>query len=134
MFVHTKLYLCPAKIIENNTLLSALQLSEIAVKGLQEIKAQDIVRLDLRKSSGAVTNYFIIATGTSDKHVQSLADSVQKFLKEQAKERPHSVEGMRQGEWVLLDYVNVVVHIFRNEKREFYRLENLWADAHAEKF
>jgi ribosome-associated protein len=114
-------------------LLSALQLSDIAVKGLQEIKAQDIVRLDLRKSNGAVSNYFIIATGTSDKHVQSLADSVQRFIKEATRERPLSVEGMRQGEWVLLDYVNVVVHIFREEKRDFYRLESLWGDARSER-
>ena len=110
-------------------LLDAQMLSAIAVEGLQEIKGQNIVRLDLRNSDGAVTEYFVICTGTSDRHVQSLAESVMKFVKEEAGEKPLSTEGLQHGEWVLLDYVNVVVHIFQQEKRDFYRLENLWGDA-----
>ena len=109
-------------------LLDAKALSDIAVKGLQEIKGQSITRLDLRESDGAVTDFFIICTGTSDKHVQSLAESVMEFMKKEG-EKPLSKEGMESGEWVLLDYVNVVVHIFQEDFRNFYRLESLWGDA-----
>lgn len=115
------------------THLDARSLSNIVIQGLQEVKARDIVRMDLRKSSGAVTEYFIICTGTSDTHIQALSDSVREFVKRDAREFPLSTEGMRSGEWVLMDYVNVVVHIFRQDRREFYRLENLWGDAHIER-
>ena len=115
------------------TTLDAKSLSDIAIQGLQEVKARDIVRMDLRKSNGAVTDYFIICTGTSDTHIQALAESVREFIKRDAREYPLSTEGMRSAEWVLMDYVNVVVHIFRQEKREFYRLENLWGDAPVER-
>ncbi|MDX2247481.1 MAG: ribosome silencing factor [Bacteroidia bacterium] len=113
-------------------LLDAQKLSDIAVKGLQEIKGQDIVRMDLRKTDGAITDYFIICTGTSDRHVQSLAESVMKMMSE-VKEKPLSKEGLQHGEWVLIDYGNVVVHIFQRGKREFYRLEDLWGDAKSQK-
>ena len=112
-------------------ILDAKALSDVAVKGLQEIKGKNIVRMDLRGSEGAVTDYFIICTGTSDKHVQALAESVLKIMKEVG-ERPISQEGFQTAEWILLDYVNVVVHIFQQEKREFYRLEKLWGDAQSE--
>ena len=117
--------------IENKT-LNATQLSDIALDGLKEIKGREIVRMDLRNTDGAIADYFVVCTGTSDKHVQSLADSVLKFTKEQAGERPFSVEGMQTGEWVLLDFINVVVHVFQKEKREFFRLEELWGDAEFE--
>ena len=114
-------------------LLDAKAISDIAVKGLDEKKGVNIVRMDLRKSDGAVTDFFVIATGSSDRHVQSLADSVMDELRK-AGERPISKEGLKEGEWILLDYVNVVVHIFLKDKREFYRLENLWGDADTESF
>ncbi|MEZ4827279.1 MAG: ribosome silencing factor [Bacteroidia bacterium] len=112
-------------------LLDAKSLSHVAVKGLQEIKGQDIVKMDLRKIDGAVTDYFVICTGTSDRHVQSLAESVMKFMSEVG-EKPISKEGLQHGEWVLLDYGTIVVHIFMREKRSFYRLEDLWGDARSE--
>ena len=114
-------------------LLDAQALSDLAVQGLQEIKGKSIIRMDLRESDGAVTDFFIICTGTSDKHVQSLADSVIDFLKKEG-ERPISKEGTESGEWILLDYVNVVVHIFQEETRQFYRLESLWGDAKIDTF
>jgi ribosome-associated protein len=113
--------------------LDSLNLSSIAIKGLQELKGQDIIRMDLRNTQGSVTDYFIICTGTSDKHVSSLAQSVMKFMEEEAGERSYSFEGMQKAEWVLIDYVNVVVHIFQREVRGFYRLEDLWGDAVFEK-
>lgn len=115
------------------TTLDAKSLSNIVIGALQDIKARDIIRMDLRQSSGAVTDYFIICTGTSDTHIQALADSVREVVKREARELPLSMEGVRAAEWVLIDYVNVVVHIFRQEKRDFYRLENLWGDADIER-
>ncbi|MEL6673670.1 MAG: ribosome silencing factor [Bacteroidota bacterium] len=114
-------------------LLDAKKLSEIAVKGLQEIKGRNIVRMDLRNSDGSVTDFFVICTGTSDKHVEALADSVVKEMSDLG-EKPISKEGFEHAEWILLDYVNVVVHIFLGDKREFYRLEGLWGDAEIERF
>jgi len=113
--------------------LDAKALSDLAVEGLQEIKGQEILRMDLRGVDGAVTDYFVLCTGTSDKHVQALAESVMDMARE-AGERPISKEGLDTGEWVLLDFVNVVVHVFQREQRLFYRLEDLWGDANFEAF
>ena len=112
-------------------LIDAKQLTEVAIEGLLEKKGQQIIRMNLKGVDGAVTDFFVICTGTSDRHVQSLAESV---LDEMAKsgEKPISKEGIQLGEWVLLDYVNVVVHIFQEKTREFYRLEALWGDAEKE--
>jgi len=85
-------------------------------------KAVDPVVLDLRGLSEA-TDYFVIASGTSDAHVRGMAEQLMTRL------APHHVEGLAQGRWVLLDYVDVVVHLFHPELREFYQLERLWADA-----
>lgn len=111
-----------------------LELADLAVKGLQEVKAKGIVRLDLTELETAVTDYFIIATGTSDRHVQSLANSIMDTMKEEAEEYTYSKEGMDKGEWVVLDYASVVIHIFQSQKRDFYRLESLWGDAEVERF
>lgn len=112
-----------------NNVLDARAQSDIIIAGLQEIKAQDIVRMNLSKLEGAISDYFVICTATSDKHAQALADSVEKFMKEKAKNRPNVREGYLAGEWILLDYVNVIVHIFLKDTRNFYRLEALWGDA-----
>lgn len=108
--------------------LESTQLSNVVIQGLEEIKGQDIVRMNLKNVESAICDFFIMCTGTSDRHVQSLADSVQKVMKE-VDERPISREGYELGEWLLLDYGSVIVHIFQKEKREFYRLEDLWGDA-----
>lgn len=113
--------------------LDSTALSEKVISGLQDIKGLDIVRMDLRQVSGAFSEYFVICTGTSDKHVQALASHVVDKLRELG-ERPLSREGERAGEWVLIDYVNVVVHIFQKSKREFFRLEKLWGDAQFDYF
>ncbi|GAB4404556.1 MAG: ribosome silencing factor [Bacteroidia bacterium] len=112
--------------------LDARALSEVAIHGLQEIKGKEILRMDLRKIGSAVSDYFILCTGTSDKHVQALADAVIEAMRAVG-ERPISKEGMNKGEWILLDFVDVVVHIFQRDTRAFYRLEDLWGDADCER-
>jgi ribosome-associated protein len=97
-----------------------------AVELLFDRKAEDVVVLDLRELSGA-TDFFLIATGRSDTHVSAIGDFVLGELKKEGV-RPFGVEGMRGGRWVLLDYVDFVVHIFHPAAREFYQLERLWGD------
>jgi len=94
---------------------------------LADRKAVDALVLDLRGLSGA-TDYFIIVSGTSDTHVRGMAEHLLEALNPRGV-RPHHVEGLAQGRWVLLDYVDFVVHVFHPELREFYQLERLWADA-----
>lgn len=110
------------------TIVESTELTHIVVDGLQELKGEDIILMDLRHLDSAVTDYFVICSGTSDRHVQALADSVLEKMKE-VEERPISQEGTQLGDWVLLDYVSIVVHIFRKEIRNFYRLEDFWGDA-----
>ena len=90
-------------------------------------KAQDVTLLDLRNLSSA-TDFFLIATGRSDTHVSAIADHMIDELKKEGV-RPAGVEGLRGGRWVLVDYVDFVVHIFHPAAREFYQLERLWGDA-----
>ncbi len=104
------------------------KLSEIIVHGMLEKKAEDVVVLDLREVKGAVADFFVIGTGNSDTQLDAIAESVEKEAK-QAGERPWHREGTQQKEWVLLDYVTVVAHIFMREQREFFSLEELWGDA-----
>ena len=102
---------------------------DVAIKGLQEVKGENIICIDLREVDNAVCDYFVVATGTSNTHVNALAASVKDELKEAMNERPWHSEGFGNAEWIILDYVNTVIHIFQNEAREFYNLEGLWADA-----
>ena len=98
-----------------------------AIELLHDRKAVDVALLDLRKVSSA-TDYFLIASGRSDTHVSSIGDHLVDELKNDGV-RPAGVEGMRGGRWVLVDYVDFVVHIFHPEARDFYQLERLWGDA-----
>ena len=105
------------------------ELSQIVAQGMVEKKAEDIVVLDLRKVKSAVADFFVIGSGSSDTQLDAIAESVEKEVKEQAGERPWHREGTQQKEWILLDYVSVVAHIFLRERREFFALEELWGDA-----
>jgi ribosome-associated protein len=100
---------------------------ENILRALDERKAVDVVALDLRQLSNS-TDYFIIASGTSDTHVKSVSKHVQNEL-EKIDRGPHHVEGRSSGHWALLDFLDVVVHVFHPETRKFYQLERLWADA-----
>lgn len=96
---------------------------------MKDNKANDIVVLDLRKVKNAVTDFFVICTGTSSTQIEGIAGSVTRLTRKELKERPWHQEGKGTSEWILLDYVNVVVHIFSQELRDFYEVEELWADA-----
>jgi len=102
-------------------------LVRVAFRAAGEKKAQDVKAIDIRGLS-SVTDYMIIATGTSDTNVRAIAEGVRERLLEKG-ERPFSLEGLREGSWVLLDYVDFVVHVFHYEKRLYFGLEELWADA-----
>jgi ribosome-associated protein len=104
-------------------------LCDSIVEGMQENKAKDITILDLRNVKGAVCDYFVICSGESSTQVEGIADSVVRFTRKTLKERPWHIEGKRNSEWVLMDYVNVVAHVFYRDARSFYDLEDLWADA-----
>ncbi|MCH8904116.1 MAG: ribosome silencing factor [Bacteroidetes bacterium] len=107
----------------------AINFNSTIVKAIQEKKGEDIVILDLRKIEDSVCDYFIICHADSNIQVRAIADEVTYFVKEKKKERPWHKEGYQTLEWVLLDYVDVVVHIFNKERRSFYDLEDLWSDA-----
>ena len=99
----------------------------LALAALEDHKAVDVVVLDLRRLSDAA-DIFVIATGTSDTHVRTLAEAVLEAV-ERGGRRPHHVEGVAAGRWALLDFVDIVIHVFHPSLREYYQLERLWADA-----
>lgn len=99
-----------------------------AVDAMVDKKARDVTVMDMRQVSG-VADYFIIGTGDSDLQIKAVADAIRERIREQCAERPWHTEGTNSWQWVLLDYVDVVAHIFSAEKREFYSLERLWGDA-----
>ncbi|HMN04364.1 MAG TPA: ribosome silencing factor [Flavobacteriales bacterium] len=104
-------------------------LVDAVVQGMQEVKAKDIVHFDMRGLPNTVCDHFIICHGDSTTQVEAIARSVEKFTLEKAHEKPWHSEGKENAGWILLDYVNVVAHIFHREAREFYGLDQLWADA-----
>lgn len=109
--------------------MTSEELSQIIVKGMEERKAEDIKVLDLREVKGSISDFFIICSGNSDTQIQAIAESIEKEAKELGRELPWRKEGFTNREWILLDYVSVVAHIFKRDKREFYALEDLWGDA-----
>lgn len=109
--------------------LNSEKLSEAIVKGMQEKKGFDIVVMDLRKVKNAVADFFIICSGSSDKQLDAISQSIDEFVFKKVKENPWHSEGKNNKEWMLLDYSNVVAHVFKKEKRNFYALEKLWGDA-----
>lgn len=108
---------------------SADELIALILHGIEEVKGLDINLLDLREIENTVCDYFIICNGTSNTHVNAIVNSVQKSVSKATHDKPWHVEGRENGEWVLLDYVNVVVHVFQQQAREFYDIEGLWGDA-----
>lgn len=105
------------------------QLITQVIKGIEEVKGQDIEILDLREIENTVCDYFIICNGTSNTQVNAIVNSVQKTVSKSIQEKPWHVEGSNNAEWVLIDYVHVVVHVFQKHIREFYDIEGLWGDA-----
>lgn len=108
-------------------MLTPKEMMEVAVKALDSRKGKEIRALHIEEQT-TLADYFVICNGTSNTQVRALADAVEAELSK-AGEEPHHVEGHRGGDWTLLDYSSVVVHVFTEEAREFYSLERLWSDA-----
>ena len=108
---------------------NADQLISVIISGIEDVKGQNINILDLREIENTVCDYFIICEGTSNTQVNAIVNSIQKKVSKEIKDKPWHVEGSENAEWVLMDYVNVVVHVFQKHIREYYDIESLWGDA-----
>ena len=104
-------------------------LADLVIRGMQDKKASDIVVLNLKELKNAVADYFIICSANSDTQIDAIARSVEEEIEKVTGESPWQTEGRTNREWVLLDYVDVVVHVFLRDRRRFYALEELWGDA-----
>ncbi len=108
---------------------SADELIALISQGIEDVKGNNIILLDLREIENTVCDYFIICNGTSNTQVNAIVSSIQKKVSKTIHDKPWHVEGEDNAEWVLMDYVNVVVHVFQKHIREFYDIEGLWGDA-----
>ncbi|TAG51923.1 MAG: ribosome silencing factor [Cytophagales bacterium] len=116
--------------MKNNISLSESDIiRDLVVKGMEDKKGENIVVIDLKKIKSAVADYFIICTGTSGQHIDAVTASVEDEVFKGIKEWPRHNEGRDVKEWILLDYINVVVHVFTKDIRTFFGLEQLWGDA-----
>jgi ribosome-associated protein len=111
------------KQINNDDLLANI------ILGIEEVKGEDINILDLREIDNSACDYFVICNGNSNTQVNAIMNSVQKTVSKSIKDKPWHVEGSDNSEWILMDYVNVVVHVFQKHIREYYNIESLWGDA-----
>ena len=115
--------------IKLKTDVDSQTLGDAIVEGMQDNKAKNIVVLDLREISSAVCDFFVICSGESSTQVDGIGSSVTKYTRKELKEKPWHIEGKTNSEWILLDYVSVVAHVFYKDARPFYDLEDLWSDA-----
>ena len=111
------------KSVNNDVLLANI------IKGIEEVKGSNIDILDLRAIDNSACDYFVICAGTSNTQVNAIVSSIQKIVSKEIKDKPWHVEGSENAEWVLMDYVNIVVHVFQKHIREYYNIESLWGDA-----
>lgn len=109
-------------------------LTKAIVKGIQDKKGKQILSLNLKKLPNTVCDIFVLCSGTSSTHVEALAGSIEEVVRKTLGDKPWHKEGFENAEWILLDYVNVVVHIFQEHSRTFYNLEKLWDDAVIKKY
>lgn len=112
------------KVVQESTYIS-----ELAIHGIQEKKGNEIVRLDLRNLHSSVADYFVVCHAESSTQVKAIALSVEDEIFKALSIEPLRKEGLQYGEWILLDYGDVIVHVFKTEKREYYGIEDLWGDA-----
>ncbi|GAB4023523.1 ribosome silencing factor [Spirosoma koreense] len=115
--------------INKNHEFTAEQIRDFVVRGMQEKKAQDIVVMDLRNVKNAICDYFVLCSGNSDTQIDAISTSIEEEVYKASKQDPWHKEGKLNREWILLDYVDVVAHVFKKERRSFYDLEQLWGDA-----
>jgi len=114
---------------KKNGVIPSSQLKDLVVKGMLEKKAGEIRVLDLREVKNAIADYFIICSGSSNTQIEAIADSLEDEVYKEIEQHPWQKEGRLIKEWILVDYVDVVAHVFNKSKREFYSLEDLWGDA-----
>ena len=105
-----------------------VNLMDKIVIGISDVKGQDIEMIDLRKIENRICDFYVICSGSSNTHVSAILESVKKKVSKSLKEKPSHTEGEENAEWILLDYINVVVHIFQKQIRDFYKIEELWGD------
>jgi ribosome-associated protein len=107
---------------------------KVITKAIQDKKGENIISMDLRKIPEAVADFFVICEATSTTQVKAIADYIEVMVKENCGENPYHHEGHSAMQWIIVDYINVVVHIFQPETRKFYKLEDMWSDAVTEEF
>lgn len=120
--------------MQNKILIKEEISKEKILKTLLLLKAQDIITINMKTIPNTFCDYFIVAHGTSTLQVKSIAENLVDDIRKQYYYRPHHIEGMQNAEWILIDYDNIIVHIFLEKSRRFYNLENLWADTEIEKY
>lgn len=120
--------------VKNKITQESTSISEFVIHGIQEKKGNEIVRLDLRNINSSVADYFVICHAESSTQIKAIAQSVEDEVFKALKLEPWRKEGIHQSDWIILDYVDVVVHIFKTDKREFYGIEDLWGDAETQSF
>jgi len=117
------------KRVKSSTIKQTNGLLDSVIEGMQERKAKNIVVLDLSKIENRVADYFVICDADSNTHVNAIADSIEETVAKQIGEKPYHTEGHQNGEWIIIDYINIVTHVFMREIREYYNIEGLWGDA-----
>ena len=120
--------------VKNKIAQESTSISELVVHGIQEKKGNDIVRLDLRNIHSSVADYFVVCHAESSTQVKAIAQSVEEEIFKALKLDTWRKEGQQNADWIILDYIDVVVHIFKTDKREFYGIEDLWGDAEMQSF
>ncbi|MFP4619758.1 MAG: ribosome silencing factor [Bacteroidales bacterium] len=110
------------------------ELLETIIKGIQDKKGKEIVSLNISKIENSICDYFVICHGTSSRHVDAITDSIEQKVKKELNEKPYHKEGLENLTWVLIDYASIIIHVFQKESRDFYNLEDLWADAPMDKY
>ena len=110
------------------------ELLDKIIKGIQDKQGKEILSLNISKIENSICDYFVICHGTSSTHVDAIIDSIEQRVKKELNEKPYNKEGLDNLTWVLIDYASIIIHVFQKEYRDFYNLEDLWADATMDKY
>ncbi len=110
------------------------EITQLIIEGIREKKGKEILTINFKDIDNAISDYFVVCHGTSTTHVEAIAENIPEFVRKKSGIKPWHSEGQQNAEWILLDYIDVVVHIFLETSRRFYKIENLWADAQVEHF
>ncbi|MDD2529716.1 MAG: ribosome silencing factor [Bacteroidales bacterium] len=115
--------------VRKNTNKSSQMLTDIAIKGIQDKKGKDITIISLKEIEGSLFDYYIVCTGNSPSHIDTITEAIDKEIKLATGINPKRIEGLQNCQWVLLDYFDVIIHVMLQETRDFYRIEQMWKDA-----